>query len=105
MVISEVVENEVVLVNFDSGSYYSLGGSGTQVWEALEGGAAPHEVVNAVLSAFDGPEAEISMAVRSFLEQLLEESLERFDDMRDMLLLDPIHEVDEAGWPHTKPPE
>ncbi len=29
--------------------------------------------------------------------------LEKFTDMEDLLLLDPIHEVDvEAGWPNTK---
>jgi hypothetical protein len=29
--------------------------------------------------------------------------LEKFSDMEDLLLLDPIHEVDvEAGWPSTK---
>lgn len=27
-------------------------------------------------------------------------SLTRFDDMQDLLLLDPVHEVDEKGWPH-----
>jgi hypothetical protein len=25
--------------------------------------------------------------------------LERFDDLQDLLLLDPIHAVDESGWP------
>jgi len=25
--------------------------------------------------------------------------LETFSDMQDLLLLDPIHEVDDAGWP------
>lgn len=29
--------------------------------------------------------------------------LNKFSDMQDLLLLDPIHEVDEAGWPHSKP--
>jgi hypothetical protein len=28
---------------------------------------------------------------------------ERYDDMRDLLTLDPIHEVSEEGWPHTRP--
>lgn len=27
-------------------------------------------------------------------------TLEIFSDMQDLLLLDPIHEVDEKGWPH-----
>jgi len=32
-------------------------------------------------------------------------SLQRFEDMRGFLLVDPIHEVDDAGWPHIKPGE
>jgi hypothetical protein len=27
--------------------------------------------------------------------------LSRYSDMQDLLLLDPIHEVDDAGWPKT----
>jgi hypothetical protein len=26
--------------------------------------------------------------------------LEKFTDMHDLLLMDPIHEVSDAGWPH-----
>lgn len=130
MVISEIVEDEVVLVNFDSGSYYSLAGSGTQVWRALELGATAPEILDAVLGHFGGPRDEVEAAVTSFLDELIAEELvvadgqrtadsngtvrgsasfvaprlERFDDMRDMLLLDPIHDVDEGGWPNAKPP-
>ena len=28
-------------------------------------------------------------------------ALQKFDDMQDLLLLDPIHDVDETGWPHS----
>ena len=28
--------------------------------------------------------------------------LQKYTDMQDLLLLDPIHEVDDAGWPVTK---
>jgi hypothetical protein len=28
-------------------------------------------------------------------------AIERFDDLEELLVLDPIHEVDEAGWPAT----
>jgi hypothetical protein len=31
--------------------------------------------------------------------------LERFDDLQDLLMLDPIHDVDEAGWPVPPPPD
>ena len=30
--------------------------------------------------------------------------LSRYTDMQDLLLLDPIHEVDETGWPNPKQP-
>ncbi|PSB02892.1 PqqD family protein [Merismopedia glauca] len=29
-------------------------------------------------------------------------TLEKFTDMQDLLLLDPIHEVEETGWPNAK---
>ena len=32
-------------------------------------------------------------------------SLQRFEDMQGFLLVDPIHEVDETGWPSVKPGE
>ena len=28
--------------------------------------------------------------------------LEKFTDMQDLILLDPVHEVDSRGWPHVK---
>jgi hypothetical protein len=30
--------------------------------------------------------------------------LNRYSDMADMLLLDPVHDVEESGWPVPKPP-
>ena len=30
-------------------------------------------------------------------------SLEKFTDMQDLVLLDPVHEVDETGWPRQRP--
>jgi hypothetical protein len=28
--------------------------------------------------------------------------LERYTDMQELLLLDPIHDVDQTGWPRRK---
>jgi hypothetical protein len=28
--------------------------------------------------------------------------LEKFEDMQDLILLDPVFEVDEAGWPSAR---
>ncbi len=29
--------------------------------------------------------------------------IERYEDMQEMLLADPIHDVESTGWPHIKP--
>jgi hypothetical protein len=31
--------------------------------------------------------------------------LEKYTDMQDIILLDPVHQVDEHGWPHAAPVE
>jgi hypothetical protein len=33
----------------------------------------------------------------------VEPSVSKFTDMQDIILLDPVHEVDARGWPHTNP--
>ena len=30
-------------------------------------------------------------------------ALQKYSDMQELLLLDPIHDVDEAGWPKPNP--
>ena len=30
--------------------------------------------------------------------------LERYTDMQDIILLDPVHKVDSQGWPHAAAP-
>jgi Coenzyme PQQ synthesis protein D (PqqD) len=37
------------------------------------------------------------------LEEFEAPVLKKYSDMQDLLLLDPIHEVDEGGWPNAKP--
>lgn len=59
---------------------------------AIENGEA------STLSIDKETEEEFSKAA-SKLEKL---TLNKYSDMQDMLLLDPIHDVDEKGWPEPK---
>lgn len=111
-VVHETVDGEVVAIDFDTGSYYSLRGSAEVVWSALGNEAHPAEAVAAVA---DGEPAEVA----AFLDQLVEEGLvertgppadandagllafEKFSDMEELILLDPVHDVSEAGWPNA----
>jgi len=125
-IVHETVDGEVIAIDLVSGSYYSLAGSGPAVWEVLGSGASEAEIGAALASRFEADGETISAAVSALLGQLQESKLivsdeqpgeapmvgdtgektpfeaprlERYTDMKDYFLLDPIHEVDTAGWP------
>ncbi len=124
-IVAELVEGEVIAIDLDRGSYYSLEKETAAVWTALVSGRTGGEILAALASA---AEAErLTGELQGFLDALLAEKLirpaaisarpsgalgammpwaadtlrfERFTDMQDLLVLDPVHEVDgEAGWP------
>ncbi len=132
-IVHETVDGEVIAIDLANGSYYSLAGSGPTVWELLGQGATEAEVREALAARYEGDETEIASAVATLLGGLREHALilaaeegegagpsatvadgekrpfeaprlERYDDMKDYFLLDPIHEVNpEAGWPEPAP--
>ena len=131
-VIAEVIDNEAIIVNLDKGAYYSLRDSACAIWELLAQQLTVPAVVQGLTARFTGAPAEIQTGVETLLAELLREELltpgegpvaappplhngngnrpvfqppvlEKFTDMADLLLLDPIHEVDEMGWPHAAP--
>ena len=134
-VVSETFEGEVVIVNLESGCYFSLLGSATRIWQQLESGPSSIKTIEEVLAqSYICIDVNIANAVESLLSRLIKEelivledpalaippmnldqqaagprpfeppTLEAFTDLQDILLLDPIHDVDEAGWPVAAPP-
>lgn len=136
-VIHETIEGETVLVNLDSGTYYSLDGMGADLWRLIEGGTNAGAIVDWVACRYEGERAEMEKAVHLLLGDLQQEGLivideekeyenivehdghdkvspgeriknfihpvlHKYTDMQDLLLLDPIHDVDETGWPSSK---
>lgn len=130
-VVDEVFDDEVVVVNLESGRYFCLQRTAARLWTLLAAGASTDEAVAAFAAQFTTPAAEIAEAVSALVGTLLENqlvvadpsrsflapatvvpssaepfdlpALQIFTDMQDLLLLDPIHEVDAAGWPAAKP--
>ncbi len=130
----DVIDGEVILINTLSGFYYSLRGSAVALWGEIEDGrsvdglrswavvqyglepAAAAEAVDGfvgglvadrVLLPADGPIAPAD--VRRVPPTVPGEAfsapvIERFTEMQDLLTLDPIHEVDDLGWPHAARP-
>lgn len=132
-VIAEVIDGEAIIVNLDSGAYYSLRNSASAIWELFAQQLTAAEVSATMTARYAGSPAVIEAGVKTLLDELVAEQLlapaadaqptplpqpanghaahppfeppllEKFTDMADLLLLDPIHEVDEMGWPHAAP--
>ncbi len=120
-IIYEIIDDEVVILNLETGVYYNLNSSGTKIWRLIEQGAPFSEIVD----SFTGDSREIEKETEAFLSELLREKiifpahptqkaipisrcpyqkplLHCHQDMKELLLLDPIHEVDQTGWPVSK---
>ena len=131
VVSAESFDNEVIIIHFENGNYYSLDLFGTSVWEGLDAGADRGSILRHITKQFRTERGKVALLLDKLMEQLLEEdlilkatdipkpwepaivsepldlpenagTLLKFDDMQELLLLDPIHDVDEAGWPHTR---
>jgi hypothetical protein len=119
-------DGEIVAINLETGLYYSLKDSAALLWNDL---AAGHSVETLVQSAEANP--KLAAQISRFADELVAcglmretteapvpaepartaaeaatlqlPELESFGDMQDLLLLDPVHEVDEEmGWPKAQ---
>ena len=127
-VIHESFDNETVIVNLRVGVYFSLNETGLPLWEEIGRGTTEEHLVATWQTKQGADEAGANAAVRAFLKELQEEqlivtdpaeipaapagplpaaasrpALQKYTDLQDLLMLDPIHDVDERGWPHSKP--
>jgi hypothetical protein len=136
-VIHETIDGETVIVNLDSGNYYSLDKVGADIWGYIIKNFPIHRIIETVASRYTGEREEIEKAVYQFVDEMQQENLisineaqgdvseayvdpgdeteqmkersifaspvlNKYYDMQDLLLLDPIHEVDDTGWPNVK---
>lgn len=122
-VVHESFDDEAVVLNLKTGNYYSLNETGKMIWQFLEaGGELKHLVTGDAGAGISTAQTE---AINGFISDLLQEGLmvprepaasaasvpfhaallgqapqlRRYEDMQALFLLDPIHEVQEGGWP------
>lgn len=128
-VIHERFDDETVIVNLDTGCYYNLQTSANAIWSMLAAGYSEQVIIDRACGLYRGDAASVAAATRAFIEKLLSENLveraegtsptalsasaeaagdfvepvlQKYTDMEELLLLDPIHEVDKLGWPSAK---
>lgn len=119
----EVFDGDVIVIDMGSGKYYSFSDGGSSVWLALVAGVAPRDIM-APLShgeALPGFVQKLYGAglieARADLPPALPDTdlvaalsgardapdFTVFDDMADLFIADPIHDVEEPqGWPVVK---
>jgi hypothetical protein len=123
----ERLDDEVIAIDLDRGTYFGFDDVASDCWTVLAAGGSLDDAIAAVVARYQVPADEARRDLETFTSLLVDEGLllpsdeppltvqlpapagapltyrrpavERFDDLEDLLLLDPIHEVDDAGWP------
>jgi hypothetical protein len=113
------------------GTYYTLDGAGADIWAHLASGRGRAETLALLEQRYDAHPTFLAKTVDDLVKRLAEEELlepaadgapapratepaeerlpfkapelERYTDMQDFLLVDPIHQTDETGWPNQHP--
>jgi hypothetical protein len=133
--IHETIEGETIVIDLESGTYFSLQGSAPAIWNALAEGQSDAQIVERLQMLYTAEASDIEAAVARFLQELVSDRLiapiengaaqsasgvvsqeavaaedraafvtprlERYTDMQEIILLDPVHKVDSQGWPHA----
>ncbi len=128
-VVCDTIDGEVLAIRSDNGAYYSMRGPSASAWVAIVSGASLDDGAEAVAAHHDAAVDTVREQLGAFAELLASELLvvasassnapielpadthglawqppvfEKYTDMEDLLLFDPIHEVDVTGWPSVK---
>ena len=133
-IVYEVFDDEVVIVNLNSGHYYSTQHVGVMIWNEIIAGSSLAAIIRKLEHSYSTQASELEAEAKQFIEQLLAAgilsaqdrdvedhelaselpsqkteqafqppTLQQYTDMQDLLFLDPVHEVDETGWPNIAP--
>lgn len=127
-IVNETIDGEVVIINFENGNYYSCNALGCEIWSLIEQRQSVEDIIKVVNNRYESNALNLGAIVRAFLDELEQNQLivstekgatstpdltasypkhsvttppelHKFEDMQELLLLDPIHDVDSAGWP------
>jgi hypothetical protein len=130
-VVHETIDGETILIQLETGTYYTLAGAGPDIWALLAEGSSEDEVAAEMQRRHPGDPHAVAMAISKLVADLVREKLlapaaarngrvpvappartepgpfeapelKKYTDMEYFLLLDPIHEVDQAGWPNER---
>ena len=126
----EKFDDEAVLINFETGTYFSLRGTAPEIWALIQSANTIDRIARGLRA--EGPGAW--NAIEAMLAQLVDQScvlirdieesdlidipgpianakpftppvVQAFHDLQELIVVDPVHEADPMdGWPHRPPP-
>ncbi len=121
---SEEFDGETIVIQFKLGTYSVFSGSGPQIFEMLATPCSVDAITSAITKGGGTDRAAICKDVEKFVQALVGAKIivetvevenaaalnfsgdfvppvmETFEDLADMMLVDPVHEVDiDMGWP------
>jgi hypothetical protein len=132
---AEIFDEEVLAINLSHGHYHSIRGTGVEMWKLLISGSDAAQVVEAMQAAYATDRMTLAADVEGFVKRLVAAGLlvedagagsaspaapirspdmagysppifESHADMQELLLIDPIHDVDVmVGWPLRAAPD
>ena len=74
-VLSKSVNDEEVIVNLNTGTYFGLNPTGTVIWNHLKKGSDPTVILNDLLEQFDSSEEELQQDMVQFVAHLQSQKL------------------------------
>ena len=128
---SDSLEGEVIAIHLGTGIYYSLRGSAAFLWQELGQPADAATLARTLQRTYEIDPDRAEQDIRAFLDFMQREALvvaaerpavptaeacagtraayvppqvERFADLQDLLLMDPIHDAGAQGWPNRPAP-
>jgi hypothetical protein len=127
-VVSEIIDEEAIIMDLADGTYFSSDGVGAVIWDGIVCGFEPAQIKKRVQRGFSVDSAVLNLDFEKFVAALSANKLvtllttqpfpvdwnmplpatrrppvlNRYDDLQKLALLDPIEDVEEAGWPNGK---
>ena len=124
----ERLDGETIVISLKDGFYYSFSGPAADLWWLIQEGRSTSAIIEDLSKVFQLPTHDIGeLGIKRFIEQALERNLIRrvdqsipspkllpsdypreawfppifteFSELKDLILVDPIHDTTALGWP------
>ena len=125
----ENIDSEIIIIHIETGNYHSLRFVAGDIWQMLESQYTTQQIIDTLTEIYPDQKDNITEHVKSMLQSLADENIiqltdantpstdklaivkqdngytapevETYTDFQGLLLVDPIHDVAQEGWPQV----